>query len=389
MINRILHCLLACGLLAAGCGSKTAAIAPATKIGSAGGTVTAPGGLRLDIPAGALASDTQIRVTTSADGAPTAAGPITALYRFEPSGLVFRSPVQVTIPLPAGISAASVYWSLAGRPGWRALETHLASGAVTALTTHFSTAFLGAPVGAPGVVWQGAWNGSTAYQVNDAVQYQGSSYIAIAASSGSAPPAAAWDVLAAKGNAGAQGVAGPQGATGGAGPEGPQGPAGTATGGLVWKDATGNVVPGVVDYHDNVTYFDAGGNMWFLDAATGMVSTQLGIYPSADSGTYATTDCTGTAYTYATNAKPRVVWGTLSFSTGTVSGPYHAGPDDPTTISGYAVVTPQSARNGTFCSLIGGGTPTRMVPVDSLFALPALTVPTLNVVAPLHPELVR
>jgi hypothetical protein len=50
------------------------------------------------------------------------------------------------------------------------------------------------------IEWQGDYNGATAYEVNDAVNYNDSSYICTAASTGNLPTDGSyWDVLAAKG----------------------------------------------------------------------------------------------------------------------------------------------------------------------------------------------
>ncbi len=87
------------------------------------------------------------------------------------------------------------------------------------------------------LVFRGSYNAASSYAVNDVVLYQGSSYVAIAASTNMAPsggPASAtgWVMLAAAGAlgpAGPQGAAGPQGLTGAQGPTGPtgaQGPTG-------------------------------------------------------------------------------------------------------------------------------------------------------------------
>ena len=82
--------------------------------------------------------------------------------------------------------------------------------------------------GEPGLTWQGEWAAGTAYVVDDAVSYQGSSYVAIAASTGEAPGSGtSWDLLAQKGDTGEQG---PQGIQGEQGEPGPQGPAGTFSG---------------------------------------------------------------------------------------------------------------------------------------------------------------
>lgn len=53
------------------------------------------------------------------------------------------------------------------------------------------------------VVWRGTWSSGTAYAVSDAVYYNGSSYIAVAANTNSAPPSANWNILAAQGASGA------------------------------------------------------------------------------------------------------------------------------------------------------------------------------------------
>ena len=84
--------------------------------------------------------------------------------------------------------------------------------------------------GTPGLRWRGTWNRKTEYIVNDVVEHDGSSFVAVDNSKGSQPPNKHWDVLAAKGDdgePGAPGQRGPRGSGGGdPGPEGPQGPQG-------------------------------------------------------------------------------------------------------------------------------------------------------------------
>lgn len=81
------------------------------------------------------------------------------------------------------------------------------------------TGEVGSPgaAGNPGISWRGAWDSSAAYAVSDAVEHGGSAYVAISASTGSAPPSADWQLFAAAGS------------TGPAGPGGPQGPAASYT----------------------------------------------------------------------------------------------------------------------------------------------------------------
>jgi hypothetical protein len=102
---------------------------------------------------------------------------------------------------------------------------------------------LGAP-GAPGLNWQGTWSSSTAYALNAAVAYSGSSYVSIQAGTGQEPDTSGsfWTLLSqagATGAAGPQGPAGTTGATGGAGPQGPSGAVG-ATGAAGPQGLTGS-----------------------------------------------------------------------------------------------------------------------------------------------------
>lgn len=67
------------------------------------------------------------------------------------------------------------------------------------------------PQGPKGLVWRGAWNGATAYAVDDAVSYGGASYRRlVAGTTGTAPDADGtnWAVLAAKGDQGPTGASG-------------------------------------------------------------------------------------------------------------------------------------------------------------------------------------
>lgn len=57
---------------------------------------------------------------------------------------------------------------------------------------------LAGSVGA-GINWQGPWSSLTAYNIDDAVEYKGASYIAIAVNTNDSPPSANWDLLAAPG----------------------------------------------------------------------------------------------------------------------------------------------------------------------------------------------
>jgi hypothetical protein len=88
-------------------------------------------------------------------------------------------------------------------------------------------------VGPAGLTWQGLWAPGTSYHPRDAVAYQGSSYLALFANTGSTPPNANWLLIAA---GGAKGDTGPTGATGATGPTGATG----ATGATGPTGATGS-----------------------------------------------------------------------------------------------------------------------------------------------------
>ena len=94
--------------------------------------------------------------------------------------------------------------------------------------------------GTPGLNWQGTWSSTRAYVVDDAIAYNGSSYISIQAGTNHEPDTSPlfWTLLSqagtngaagAQGPAGAAGPQGTQGLQGATGPTGPAGPAGPAT----------------------------------------------------------------------------------------------------------------------------------------------------------------
>ena len=102
-----------------------------------------------------------------------------------------------------------------------------------------ATGSIGA-TGATGLQWQGQWNATTAYELNDAVSYNGTSYISIGTGQGNQPDSSSafWSVLAGQGAVGATGAPGVAGATGATGVAGSAGAAG-ATGATGSAGATG------------------------------------------------------------------------------------------------------------------------------------------------------
>src|ERR1051326_9127967 len=173
------------------------------------------------------------------------------------------------------------------------------------------------PTGPSVIGWQGTWSSSQGYNLNDAVLYNGSTYISIATGTNTNnPPDTSptfWTLMAAQGATGPQGPQGPAGATGATGPQGvagaqgpqglqgpagpqgpagadgaqgPQGPAGPA--GSVWQGTwdpgTNYAVNATVQYN-GATYISTqagsgnlpdavGSTFWTLMAAQGATGPQ-------------------------------------------------------------------------------------------------------------------
>jgi polygalacturonase len=109
-----------------------------------------------------------------------------------------------------------------------------------------STGATGA-TGAKGLSWRGPWSPTTTYEIDDAVEHGGSSYVAIASSTAIAPPNLEWALLALQGATGPAGPQGPQGIEGAMGPVGPRGPKG-----MVWRGSWSAITSYDVD--DTVEY---------------------------------------------------------------------------------------------------------------------------------------
>jgi hypothetical protein len=130
--------------LACGGGGGSGVDANTSKvIGAAGGTVSLSSGPSLTIPAGALSTDTTITIAKSSSNAPD--GALGSLYQFGPEGTVFTQPVTVALPVPAGTSAASIYWTKAGSSTeYESLPAAITGTSASALVSHFSAGFVGA-----------------------------------------------------------------------------------------------------------------------------------------------------------------------------------------------------------------------------------------------------
>jgi uncharacterized delta-60 repeat protein len=120
---------------------------PQTGIGAAGGVVTGPGGAKVEIPAGALAANTDIKIEQSNSGSPGLPAGFMALgsmFAFTPHGTTFAVPVVISLPfdpslLPSG--ATPVLYKTNAQNQWEPVANAIfASGTVTAEITSFSFA---------------------------------------------------------------------------------------------------------------------------------------------------------------------------------------------------------------------------------------------------------
>jgi hypothetical protein len=124
-------------------GSTTAADGTGIVTAGAGGTVSLDGGASVQVPAGAVAADTTLTIARSDDAAP--AGALSPLFVFGPDGTSFAKPVTVTIPVNAGATSGSIYWTKAGSTtAYETVATSFAAGAASGQVTHFSRGFVGA-----------------------------------------------------------------------------------------------------------------------------------------------------------------------------------------------------------------------------------------------------
>ena len=121
------------------CGTASAVI------GVDGGSVTTPAGAVITVPFGALDRPVTVTVQTGTAPAPDGVGAVSPLYQFGPEGTVFNKPVTVSLPLPRGVTDASVYWSTLGsNTEFEAIGGTIANGFITVETAHFSLAVIGA-----------------------------------------------------------------------------------------------------------------------------------------------------------------------------------------------------------------------------------------------------
>jgi len=143
--------------LAVGCGGGTSI---ERTVGVAGGSLNSPEGTRVDIPGGALGSDTNVSINPTPNAAaPTNTVLVGVPQTFGPEGAQFAKPVTVTLPfdaakLPADTSAANIviYSAPAGSTAYVPSEvtTVADAGHVSTTTSHFSVFVAAVRTAAPG-----------------------------------------------------------------------------------------------------------------------------------------------------------------------------------------------------------------------------------------------
>lgn len=157
----------ACIGLLAGCSKSSAAAPGATGVdaattvvnglvGASGGSLYAPDGTGVSVPAGALVVDTTLSLEASPlEPVPTMATIVGTPTLFGPEGIQFEGTVSVTMSynpqlLPAGSLASDivVYTAPAGTQAFQALPTSVLDGShVLTTTTHFCVLVAAVPEG--------------------------------------------------------------------------------------------------------------------------------------------------------------------------------------------------------------------------------------------------
>ncbi|MFT3925283.1 MAG: VWA domain-containing protein [Myxococcales bacterium] len=111
-------------------------------IGAAGGSLHAEG-VDLVVPPGALTSEVEIRIIQTTLPIPAGYEGYSAIYRFEPDGLAFAKPLQVSLPFTGDASKATMFWSTQADRGYVRLGGVPETSALTAPVAHFSYGFVG------------------------------------------------------------------------------------------------------------------------------------------------------------------------------------------------------------------------------------------------------
>lgn len=185
---------------------------------------------------------------------------------------------------------------------------------------------------------------------------------------------------------GAKGETGATGATGPTGPTGPQGAMGTPGAALVWKDATGALVPDAFVFlvpggAVTMVVRDAQGILWPMDPQRGTTNPSTQLLLEATPNYYASQDCTGAPYLSVPVSAPRI--------------PFRYGTNyqDPSAIKALPDnALPQDISVGSYNQGGTGACTTQqstqaLLPKSFYDALPNLAPPAVAGTPPFRPEL--
>ena len=140
----------ACGTsTTAGPGGGGPAGSGATKsasIGPTGGSLVLEGAT-LTVPAGALANENNITITSTTGAGPAGASRYSLVYTFEPKGLVFQAPATIEITYSGTADTAQkarLFWSSSDGLQWETIATAtVTTTSAKGQVSHFSSAFVG------------------------------------------------------------------------------------------------------------------------------------------------------------------------------------------------------------------------------------------------------
>jgi hypothetical protein len=110
-------------------------------IGPSGGTIGV-GAVSVTFPAGALEQSTEITVTKTDRPPPSEYESTSPLYRFEPAGQTFETPVVVELQT-SGADDSILYWSTPNGESYEPRPSAADGNVVRARVAHFSTGFAG------------------------------------------------------------------------------------------------------------------------------------------------------------------------------------------------------------------------------------------------------
>ena len=182
------------------------------------------------------------------------------------------------------------------------------------------------------------------------------------------------------------GSSGSTGTTGNQAPDGPPGLAGSpgpaVLGGIAWADATGNIIPGLINFDfsdpvDHFRFFDADGNIWGLNLTEDSHPRALPVY--GKSFFFESDNCTGSPFIdFARLARARVVFHTVNDNVPRIVR------DDARV---HDIVAKSVKRDNGQCFLsIGPNGYDDFFSVDDTVVVVA---PTITATLPLHPVLVH